>query len=201
MNLNRFTDTLGHTLACLIICIFMTTPLLSRAEESPVTAAAAVSGSAHAGQASSSDEQVLQRMIRELGSEDDPSKDSTVPVVALLLIFGGPVLILITLILQHYRSQKLKAEFRRECVGKLIDAGKEVPASLLFFDDLGTDQTPAKTLNRGLNFLGLGIGITVFLWAVNGLQAGTFGLIFIGLGCAQLISWKLTHQASDRSGK
>ncbi|RZA04759.1 MAG: ABC transporter ATP-binding protein [Moraxellaceae bacterium] len=199
MNLNRFTDMLGHTLACIIICIFITSPLLCMADEASKSAALAAGASTVP--ADESNEQILQNMIRGVSPETEPATGAIVPVVALLLIFGGPVLILITLILQHYRSQKLKAEFRRECVGKLIDAGKDVPASLLFFDDLGADKTPEKTLNRGLNFLGLGIGITVFLWAVNGLQAGTFGLIFIGLGCAQLISWKLTHQASDCSGK
>lgn len=199
MNLYRFTAPLGHICACLIVCIFMFTPLLGMADEAAITAASTEGGSTAL--AEEAKRQDVQNMIRGFIPETEPATGAIVPVVALLLIFGGPVVILITLILQHFRTQKLKAEFRRECVGKLIDAGKDVPASLLFFDDLDADKTPQKTLTRGLNFLGLGIGITVFLWAVNGLQAGTFGLIFIGLGCAQLISWKLTHQASDRSGK
>lgn len=116
------------------------------------------------------------------------------PVLAILLIFGGPIALAIILVLQHYRSQRCFGEIRRECINKLIDAGKDVPESLLFFDDPANSAD--KDLSRGLKNLGLGAGIAIFLTAINGPAAGTFGLILIGLGGAQLVSWKLSRKAA-----
>jgi Domain of unknown function (DUF6249) len=194
MNLNRFTDLVGHTLACTVICLFMCLPLVGLADDTSATAPTTASSSAPPGADIAANNQALQGMIKGFTHESDVADNALIPLSAIFLIFGGPVILIITLAGFHYRTQQRLALYRRDTIAALIDAGKDVPESLLFFDDLGGKQTLEKTLHRGLKNIGLGLGLIVFLCAMYSLQAGTFGLIFIGLGLAQVLSWKLTQQ-------
>lgn len=192
MNLNRFTDLIGHTFICIVVCIFMAAPLIGQAEEpAPVNAVVSTSPSATE---PAGNKDGVQKIVEQLEEHEGVLGNVLVPVVAILGVFGGPVLVLVVLILMHHRSQRRLADHRRDVIGKLIDAGKDVPESLLNFDDLGAQIPPEKHLQRGLKNVGLGLGIGIFLWSVNGLQSGTVGLIFIGLGCAQILIWKLADK-------
>jgi|GEM_PF-2852440 len=180
MKTHRFIDSLGHYLICLVICVFIAAPLVSQAEELAAAQNPAV-----------------QQMIQSF-NPSDAADSNLVPVVAIVAVFGGPVCVLLVLILQHYRTQMRLADYRREAIAKLIDAGKDVPESLLFFQELTGPQQPHKNVQRGLVSVGFGLGIGIFLWAMNGLAAGTFGLIFVGIGAAQLIAWQLTRTQQNK---
>lgn len=194
MNLNRFTDLIGHTFICVVFCLFMAAPIMGQAEEhSPIPAAA--SASAPANPQANIDS--VQKMVEGWVPQEDHGGvlgDVLVPIVAIIGVFGGPTLVLVLLILMHHRSQRRLAEHRREVISKLIDAGKDVPDSLLNFDDLGAPCPPEKHLQRGLKNVGLGLGIGIFLWATSGLSSGTVGLILIGLGSAQILIWRLADK-------
>jgi hypothetical protein len=183
MNRNRFINTIASLLVSITITLGLIAPMKSIADESQALSATDVSP----------EEANLNTMIEGLTSGD---LELLIPILAIIFVFGGPVVIVVTLVTQHFRSQKGLAEFRRECIGKLIDAGKDVPESLLYFDDLGKDRAPERDLSRGVKNIGLGIGIAIFLAAVSSLKVGTFGLILVGLGCAQLLSWKLTSKTA-----
>lgn len=157
----------------LVFCLFISAPLLAKAEA--VTAPG---------------EPAVQQMIDRFAPAE-PTENTVIPVVAFISVFGGPASVLIVLILQHYRAQMRLADYRREAIGKLIEAGRDVPENLLFFQELNAQQPPHKNLQRGLVNLGFGLGLVVFLWAMHSLAAGTFGLIFIGIGAAQLIAWSV----------
>lgn len=192
MNINRFTDLIGHNLACVVICLFMFLPLASHANDASEIASGPSSGISSADV--KSENQSAQQLIQGFTQESEAAENNLIPLTAILSVFVGPVILIIALAGFHYRTQQRLAQYRRETIASLIDAGKEVPESLLFFDDLGGKQPIEKTLHRGLKNIGLGLGLIVFLWAMHSLRAGTFGLIFIGLGLAQVLSWKLTQQ-------
>lgn len=186
---------IARLLTSMLLVLSLATPLQSTAD---AAAPSAVEPQPMAeAQPAATEAQPLQEIIEDYAeSESHAGMGLLVAVVSVTFIFGGPVLILSLLITQHYRSQKRLAEFRRECVGKLIDAGKDVPEALLFFDDLGRDQSPGRDLSRGIKNVALGVGVGIFLGAVIDPQAGTFGLILVALGGAQLLSWKLTAKAA-----
>lgn len=185
MRHNRLFNTVAGLLISITLVFGLAIPIKSLAAQEAALPAAA----------SASPPVELNRVIQGYaGSQVSQGLGLLIPIVSVIIIFGGPVLIVSLLITQHYRSQKRLAEFRRESIGKLIDAGRDVPESLLYFDDLGKDKNPERDLSRGVKNIGLGVGIGVFLAAVSSLQAGTFGLILVSLGCAQLLSWKLTRK-------
>lgn len=178
MTRNRFISTIAGLLVCFTITLGMILPMKSLAD---------------APAAEMSAQQGFNSVVQGLASGN---AELLIPILAIVFVFGGPVIIVVTLVLQHYRSQKSLAEHRRECIAKLIDAGRDVPESLLYFDDLGQEKNPERDLSRGIKNIGLGVGIAIFLAAVSSLKASTFGLILVGLGCAQLLSWKLTRNAA-----
>ncbi|HMU65699.1 MAG TPA: DUF6249 domain-containing protein [Cellvibrionaceae bacterium] len=174
MKTHLFIDCIAYSLMCLFVCLFMAAPIAGHAEDIKAPEA-----------------QAVQQVINTLAPQE--TDDTLVSLAGILGVFGGPVCVLIVLIVQHYRSQMRLADFRREAIGKLIDAGKDVPESLLFFQDLNGSNQPHKNLQRALVNIGFGLGVLVFLWAVHSLAAGTFGLIFIGIGAAQFITWHLSR--------
>lgn len=179
MKTHPYIDGIAYSLMCLFVCLFMAAPITGFAED-----------------VSAAETPAVQQVINSLAPQE--TNDTLISLVGILSVFGGPVCVLIVLIVQHYRSQQRLAEFRREAIGKLIDAGKDVPESLLFFQDLNGTKQPHKNLQRGLVNLGFGAGLLVFLWAIHSLAAGTFGLIFIGIGAAQLITWQLTRGTHEK---
>lgn len=176
MKTHRFIDCIAYSLVCLFVCLFMAAPMAGYAAENTAP-----------------ESQTVQQVVNALAPQE--TNETLISIVGILGVFGGPVCVLIVLILQHYRNQMRLADFRREAIGKLIDAGKDVPESLLFFQDLNGSNQPHKNMQRGLVNIGFGLGVLVFLWAVHSLAAGTFGLIFIGIGAAQLITWHLSGRA------
>lgn len=177
MNTQRFIRRLGQCFVCLVMSLVMAAPLVAQVQEGLAPEA-----------------QAVQQVINSFAPQE--VDETLISLVGIISVFGGPVCVLIVLILQHFRTQMRLADYRREAIGKLIDAGKDVPESLLFFQDLNGTNQPHKNLQRGLVNLGFGAGLLVFLWAIHSLAAGTFGLMFIGIGAAQLITWQIT-----RSGK
>jgi hypothetical protein len=185
MNLNR----LFRTITCFLCLLTLLMPLHGFAEDT-VTPKPPVALQLQTEEAKIDR---FNQAIEGLAQPFDAGFDAglLIPILAILCIFGGPVIIVTLLVVRHYRAQERLIEFRRDSVGKLIDAGKDVPESLLFFDN--PTNGSEKDLSRGIKNIGLGLGIGIFFTAVIGITAGSVGLILVGLGSAQLLSWKLTR--------
>lgn len=179
MNLNRLRCATFSSLLSIVIAAtsVMSLPVYSQSEE---TVQSETTSAPHA---------ALNDMITMYTPADT---SVIVPIIALLLVFGGPIFIVAMLLLKRYRSLQQAINFRRDCITKLIDAGKDIPETLFFPED--TPTSAHKDLSLGIKNIGLGLGIAIFLTAVNGLAAGSFGLILVGLGSAQLLSWRLTRK-------
>lgn len=119
-----------------------------------------------------------------------------IPIVALLLIFGGPVFLVGYLGTLHYRS---KAQRRRELninIDKLIAAGRDIPIELLRGDDPRRAEEIGSR-DKGVRNLFLGIGWFLFLTIFFGIEIGSIGFIWIALGLSQLVIWKLNNPVTS----
>lgn len=110
------------------------------------------------------------------------------PLLAIFLIFGGLPAVLIVLAAMHYRSVRIKAQIQGEMIAKALESGRELPVELLTRD---TEPASRTLLKRGVKNVGLGVGLLLAFSMMMGLSIGAIGFIFIGIGAAQLVLWKL----------
>jgi|GEM_PF-6008517 hypothetical protein len=114
-------------------------------------------------------------------------KELWVPIVAILTVFGGPILLVIVLTRQSHKARQQRDRQRAETINRLLEAGKDIPVELLREDGaLGPD----RNLRKGLSNLGIGVGLLLFLTLFLGIGIGSVGFIVIGLGLSQLAVWK-----------
>jgi hypothetical protein len=133
----------------------------------------------------------------------DMSPEIVIPVVAMSLLFGGPVLLLIILALLHYRAKARRQQNINTNIDKLLAAGRDIPVELL----LGEEPTAVRrthqgevtvyhgadeNMRKGVRNIGLGVGWLIFLTIMFGIKIGAFGFILIGLGISQVVIWKLS---------
>ena len=125
--------------------------------------------------------------------ESDDSISEIIPgVVAIVLLFGGPVVIVALVSFNNRR----KREMVHQTINKIIEQGRDVPVELL--DALDKGKNGKSMLAKGTINVALGIGIGAWLWAISGPDVATVGLIPLCIGFAQLVNWKLEHAQAAR---
>ena len=128
-----------------------------------------------------------------------------IPIVAITLLFGGPLLVVIILALLYYRAKARRQQNINANIDKLLAAGRDIPVELLLGEEAvvrtqaqanGTTQTgylpDQLMMQKGVRNIGLGAGWLVFLTILMGIKIGAFGFVFIGLGISQVVIWKLS---------
>src|SRR6266568_821674 len=112
-----------------------------------------------------------------------------VPIVAIVFmtIFGAPVLIVAVILYFGFSRSRMQ----HRTVRMLAEKGQPIPAALL------APPTPAirqrSDMRRGVVLAMVGIGVMVWLGAVNDWEGGAWslGLIPFLIGAGYLIVWKL----------
>jgi hypothetical protein len=153
-------------------------------------------------------DELRETLHREASSDVGVSlgADVIVPVVAMLLLFGGPILLLIVLAVLHYRAKARRQQNINMNIDKLLAEGRDIPLEMLLGEEAAVikPRVPVRqgvvlssprddnTLQKGLRNIGLGTGWLLFLTIMFNIKIGSFGFIFIGLGISQLIIWKLS---------
>lgn len=135
-----------------------------------------------------------------------------VPIVGIVFLFGGPVLLLMVLAILHYRAKARRQQNINMNIDKLLAEGRDIPLEMLLGEETAvmksrTSLMPGgvlasprddSTMQKGVRHIGLGTGWLIFLTIMFGIEIGSFGFIFIGLGISQLVIWKLSSpSASD----
>lgn len=138
-----------------------------------------------------------------------------IPVVAMVLLFGGPILLLIVLAVLHYRAKARRQQNINMNIDKLLAEGRDIPLEMLLGEEAAVMKPamPARpgivlatprddaTMQKGVRNIGLGTGWLIFLTIMFSIEIGSFGFIFIGLGISQLVIWKLSSpRASTNTG-
>jgi len=138
--------------------------------------------------------------------------ETIIPIVAMLLLFGGPVLLLIILAILHYRAKARRQQNINVNIDKLLAAGRDIPVEMLLGEEVAL-KAPVRAgmvagyssdngiMQKGVRNIGLGTGWLLFLTIMFGIKIGAFGFIFIGLGISQLVIWKLSGASASASPK
>ena len=136
---------------------------------------------------------VIDGVDKDIDSEDarawDLGEKMAVPIVAIVFmsIFGAPVLIVAVILYFGFS----KSRMQHRTIRMLAEKGQPIPPALL------APPTPAirqrSDMRRGVVLTMIGIGVMLFLGAVNEWEGGVWslGLIPLLIGAGYLIVWKL----------
>jgi hypothetical protein len=134
-------------------------------------------------------------IVIDADSDHGESKDipgEIIPLVGIvfLSIFGAPVLIVILIGM----FALLVSRSRQRTIRMLVEKGQPVPAELLAPSTRAVRQR--SDARRGVVWTMVGIGLMVWLGAVNDWEGGawSFGLIPFLIGLGYLIIWKLENK-------
>ncbi|WP_226660956.1 DUF6249 domain-containing protein [Microbulbifer aggregans] len=151
----------------------------------------------HAERAREHAERTREHEVRVFGSHDHDSGeldlDWLVPVVAILAVFGTPILIVWLVTRNSYRKKQLLMDN----INRLVAEGRDIPPELL--DAMDGERT-ADTKDRGFTLIAVGAAVFIWLTAAGGLEAGSLGLIPLFIGVARYINWKLDNQSQQQAG-
>jgi hypothetical protein len=127
-------------------------------------------------------------------AEMDDIPDIAVPIVAitLLTVFGAPVLIVA--VIMYFSFSKSRALQRT--VRMMVEKGQPVPAALL---NPPPAQRQRSDMRRGVVLVMVGLGLMVFLGAVNDWEGGAWsiGIIPFLIGAGYLLVWRLDAKNKD----
>lgn len=125
-------------------------------------------------------------------SEDIPAMVIPLVAIVFMTIFGAPVLIVLTIGF----ITLLVTRMRQRTVRMMVEKGQPVPAELL----APTTRTVRQRsdMRRGVVWTMIGVGLIVWLGAVNDWEGGawSFGLIPFLIGLGYLTIWKLEGKNS-----
>jgi hypothetical protein len=123
------------------------------------------------------------------GDEHGDIPKQVIPIVAisLLAVFGTPILIVFLAGLFIFSASRQ----RHRTIRMMVEKGQAVPAELLMAPTRTVRQR--SDMRRGVIFAMVGIGLMLFLAAVNDWEGGawTLGLIPFLIGAGYLLVWKL----------
>jgi hypothetical protein len=123
-------------------------------------------------------------------SKDIPAEVIPLVGIVFLSIFGAPVLIVVMIGV----FALLVSRSRQRTIRMLVEKGQPVPAELLApATRVGRQRSDVR---RGVVWTMVGVGLIVWLGAVNDWEGGawSFGLIPFLIGLGYLIIWKLENK-------
>lgn len=116
-----------------------------------------------------------------------------VPVVAIVMVFGMPVLIVASVLsFKHKRRQLV-----HQNISQMIEKGMEIPEHLLASAEVRSK--PGSALRTGMVLLAAGLGVIAFFYIVGAPQVIGLGLIPLLIGLAYLLVWKLEGKGDASS--
>jgi len=189
----------------LAISVFAQAPTASPIASSPAvtpTVTPTASGSVSPSDLADKIHQKLQKKFRghhgitiDAGDKDEDAdlrkmRDFiAIPIVAIvfLSIFGAPVLIVIMIGM----FTLLVSRMRQRTIRMMVEKGQPIPAELLAPATRAVRQR--SDVRRGVVWTMVGVGLMVWLGAVNDWEGGawSFGLIPFLIGLGYLMVWKL----------
>jgi hypothetical protein len=193
--------TVSICLAAFTIVAFAQNPAATQAASPLASASAPAAATASASPAGDLADTIQQRIEKKFhgrhGIVIDSDKDhesgdipgEVIPIVAisLLTIFGAPVLIVAVILYFGFS----KSRMQHRTIRMLVEKGQPVPAELLVPPAPAVRQR--SDMRRGVVLSMIGIGLMVWLGAVNDWEGGAWslGLIPFLVGVGYLLVWKL----------
>jgi len=104
--------------------------------------------------------------------------EMAIPIIAIICVFGLPVLIVFIAFYFKYKNKKAKYKLAEQALA----AGQPIPQE--FFREKMED----RTLQKGITNIFTGIGLFIFLWAITEeFSIGCIGLLVMFMGFGQVM--------------
>jgi hypothetical protein len=136
----------------------------------------------------------IRHEIPSFGYDSDFNEFVLIPIVSVIVVFGGGFAFVIYLVILRNRAAAQRRLQHQEQIQKFIDAGRDVPDILLRDAEGYSSQT---NLAKGIKDTLIGLAIVVFLTMLVGFDIGAAGLIIVAAGLARIIIWKLTQDKNS----
>ena len=119
-------------------------------------------------------------------SGDIPPQVIPIVAISVLAVFGAPVLIVAVILYFGFSKNRMM----HRTVRMMVEKGQEVPAALL---NPPPAQRQRSDMRRGVVLVMIGLGLMLFLAAVNDWEGGAWsiGIIPFLIGAGYLLVWKL----------
>ncbi|MBI1731657.1 MAG: hypothetical protein HYR49_02670 [Gammaproteobacteria bacterium] len=136
------------------------------------------------------------RKSRAKNDDDDssmhnvPSWVGFVAVIAVILTLGLPIIVVALILYFSYRKRRLA----HDTINGYLASGKEIPPEIMhnLFQEAGTSvQAPRTNFHKGTINTGIGLGMIVGFSVIDVEFLAAIGFIFLLIGLAQLLIWKL----------
>ena len=121
------------------------------------------------------------------GRDRGPDMEWLIGIIAILAVFGTPILIVWLVTRNSYRKKQLVMEN----INRMVSEGRDIPPELL---DALEGESAANTKDRGFTLMAVGAALFIWLTAASGIGVGSLGLIPLFIGIARYVNWKLDHQ-------
>jgi Domain of unknown function (DUF6249) len=117
---------------------------------------------------------------------DIPEKVIPIVLISVLAVFGMPVLIVAVIMYFGFSKNRMM----HRTVRMMVEKGQPVPEALL---NPPPAQRQRSDMRRGVVLVMIGVGLMIFLAAVNDWEGGAWsiGLIPFLIGAGYLLVWKL----------
>lgn len=113
-----------------------------------------------------------------------------IPIIAIISVFGSPVLILFIVFFFRYKNRKARYRLAEQALA----TGQPLPADFI------RENKPADPCSQSIKNTFTGIGLFIFLWAITGeFGIGTIGLLVAFMGIGQWIIGNKQKQNSETS--
>jgi hypothetical protein len=127
----------------------------------------------------------------EESHHSDFNETILIPIVSVLVIFGGGFFMIIALMRMRYKNKAERRLQRQEQIQKFIDAGRDVPNELL--RDVDSVMEEEANLSKGIKDTLVGLALLVFLTVLIGFEIGAAALIIVAVGLSRIIIWKMSQ--------
>jgi len=126
---------------------------------------------------------------KKRGESNDDIPGEAIPIVAVVMfsVFGAPVLIVAVIMYFGFSKNRMM----HRTIRMMVEKGQPVPAALLASP--APAQRQRSDMRRGVVLVMVGLGLMLFLGAVNDWEGGAWslGIIPFLIGAGYLLVWKL----------
>ena len=143
---------------------------------------------------------VINNPMGHTSADDDGFGIMQAMVAALAIIFslGMPIIIVGIVLYFGYRKRRLA----HDTINQYLASGKEIPPEVMqnLFKDAAVTATPRTNLHKGTINTSIGLGMVIGFNAIDADFLAAIGFIFLLVGLAQLLIWKLEQGKRNGGG-
>lgn len=114
--------------------------------------------------------------------------DTAISIIAVICVFGLPVMIVFIAFFFKYKNRKEKYRLAEQALA----AGQPIP------EEIFRGKAESGTLQKGITNTFTGIGLFIFLWAITGaFSIGCIGLLVMFTGIGQVVVHYTTNKKDE----